>query len=488
MKASNGFYSIEAFRPASGAPYHLLPFRFHPLNDLREVLVNEVGDFLVCPRGTASRVANREIDTEETLYADLMANFFISPSPVPDLIDVLATRYRTKKSFLDAFTALHIIVVTLRCNHSCHYCQVSRQTQDKQRFDISLDHLDRTLDLIFQSPAPELTIEFQGGEPMLAFDKVQYAVIGAKERNRLHGKALRFVICTNLTVATDDMLLFCKEHAVLISTSLDGPSAVHDSNRPVAGSVQSSTLLREGIERARAVVGYDRVSALMTTSSLSLEQPEAIIDCYRDNGFDHVFLRPIHPYGFARRLSPKLTYDAPRFLEFFKRGLRYILDLNRRGAWFVEDYSAIVLKKMLTPFPVGYVDLQSPSGLVNGVVVYNYDGGVYASDESRMLAETGDFSFRLGYVTDSYADLFYGAAARRMTSLSINESLAGCADCGLQSYCGTDPVRNHAQQGDIEGYRPSSAFCTTNMEIIRFLLELIDSDKEAEGIFRRWAA
>jgi hypothetical protein len=105
-----------------------------------------------------------------------------------------------------------------------------------------------------------------------------------------------------------------------------------------------------------------------------------------------------------------------------------------------------------------------------------------------MLAETGDLSFRLGHVSDPYEALFHGAAARRMAALSVNESLAGCADCGFQSYCGSDPVRNHAQQGDIEGYRPSSAFCATNMEIIRFLLELMDSDPEAEGIFRRWAA
>jgi His-Xaa-Ser system radical SAM maturase HxsB len=487
MQSLKIFNPRQSFVPDSTRGYHLLPFRFHPINDSREVLVNEVGDFLICPRGTAGRIATRDLSAEELLFADLVANFFISSEPVPDLIDVLATRYRTRKSFLDSFTALHIIVTTLRCNHNCHYCQVSRQSQDKHQYDISDQDLESALDLIFRSPAPELTIEFQGGEPLLAFDQVRRGVLGAIERNRIHGRTLRFVVCTNLTVITDEMLEFFKEHAIMISTSLDGPPALHDRNRPVAGA-ESSTMLQDGIARARAALGTDMVSALMTTSRLSLEQPEEIIDCYRDNGFDHIFLRPIHPYGFARRLSPRLSYDAPRFLEFFKRGLLYILDLNRSGVWFVEDYAAIILKKMLTPFPVGYVDLQSPSGLVNGVAVYNYDGGVYASDESRMLAETGDLSFRLGHVSDPYEDLFHGPAARRITASSINESLAGCADCGLQSYCGSDPVRNHAQHGDIEGYRPSSSFCTTNMEIMRFLLELMDSDSEAERIFRSWTA
>jgi His-Xaa-Ser system radical SAM maturase HxsB len=487
MEALKIFRPLNAFAPPQAETYHLLPFRFHPINDSREVLVNEVGDYLLCPRGTASRVANREVEASEPLYADLVANFFISPTAVPDLIDVLATRYRTKKSFLDSFTALHIIVVTLRCNHTCHYCQVSRQSEDKHQFDISVADLDRSLDLIFQSPAPELTIEFQGGEPLLAFDRVQHAICGARDRNRTHSRALKFVVCTNLTVLTDEMLSFLKEHEVIVSTSLDGPASLHDRNRTLKGG-ESSVMLREGIRRARAELGTDMISALMTTSWQSLHQPEAIIDCYVENGFDHVFLRPIHPYGFAQRLSPRFAYDAGRFVEFYKKGLLYILQLNRGGTHFVEDYAAIILKKMLTPFPVGYVDLQSPSGLVNAVAVYNYDGGVYASDESRMLAETGDFSFRLGHVSEPYEELFLGTAAQRMTELSVNECLAGCADCGFQAYCGSDPVRNHAQNGDIEGYRPSSTFCETNMEIIRFLLELIDSDPEAEAIFRRWAA
>jgi len=274
MGLAKGFLPAGAFLKETGGEYHLLPFRFHPISDTREVLVNEVGDFLMCPRGTATRIATRQLAATEELYTDLVANFFISPSSVPELIDVLATRYRTKKSFLDSFTALHIIVLTLRCNHTCHYCQVSRQTEDKHQFDISISDLDRALDLVFQSPSQELTIEFQGGEPLLAFDKVRYAVQGARERNTRHNKTLRFVVCTNLTVVTDDMLAFCRDQEIVLSTSLDGPAKLHNENRPVKGA-QSSTLLADGLRRAREIVGSDRVSALMTTSRRSLEEPEA---------------------------------------------------------------------------------------------------------------------------------------------------------------------------------------------------------------------
>ncbi len=137
LKNFRKFKDIE-FYQHSNDKYHLLPFRFHRINDEKEVLVNEVGDFIIAPIGTAKRITNKELSIEDPLYKDLFANFFISDKPIPDLIDVLATRYRTQKSFLDEFTGLHIFVVSLRCNHSCHYCQVSRVSENRKDFDISL--------------------------------------------------------------------------------------------------------------------------------------------------------------------------------------------------------------------------------------------------------------------------------------------------------------------------------------------------------------
>ena len=45
------------------------------------------------------------------------------------------------------------------------------------------------------------------------------------------------------------------------------------------------------------------------------------------------------------------------------------IELNKQGEFFVEDYARIILTKILTPFSTGYVDLQSPSGAINNVIV-----------------------------------------------------------------------------------------------------------------------
>lgn len=485
LKNFRKFKTFE-FYQSSNTKYFLLPFRFHRINKDREVIVNEVGDYLIVPIGTAMRIVQREVNKDELLYQDLCANFFISEKPLPDLIDVLATRYRTKKSFLDEFTALHIFVVSLRCNHSCHYCQVSRVSENRKDFDISFENLEAGIQHMFCSPAPAITMEFQGGEPLLAFEKVKYAVERVEELNKKFGKEITFVVCTNSTVFTDEVLQFCKKYDIIISTSLDGPESLHNANRPKSGT-KSYEMVIEGINKARSVVGSDRVSALMTTTSLSLDYPIEIINNYIENGFSNIFLRPISPYGFALKNSKKNKYETDRYLKFYKTGLSYILELNKKGHFFVEDYTTVILKKILTPFPVGYVDLQSPAGMINNVVVFNYDGYVYATDESRMLAENNDFTFRLGHVNDEYQSLFYGEKAKFFSQFWSNECLAGCADCGFQSYCGADPVFHYASQGDFEGHRATSDFCKKNMEIIRYLFDLIDKDgKELLPIFNSW--
>ena len=97
--------------------YYLLPFHFQPMGN-REILTNDLGDYLILPRGSVQKIVNREIQPTEDLYKDLLASFFISETPVPHLLDNMATRLATRKSFLDEFTALHIFVMTLRCNQN----------------------------------------------------------------------------------------------------------------------------------------------------------------------------------------------------------------------------------------------------------------------------------------------------------------------------------------------------------------------------------
>ena len=167
--------------------------------------------------------------------------------------------------------------------------------------------------------------------------------------------------------------------------------------------------------------------------------------------------------------------------------MNYIIDINIQGRFFVEEFTSILLRKILTPFTTGFVDLQSPSGIINSVIVYNYDGYVYASDESRMLAEYNDNTFKLGHITDKYESLFYGRKAQQIALIWGTEFIAGCADCAFQSYCGADPVRNFSAQNDMYGFRPTSSLCKKHKAIITYIFYLIQNEYDrVMPIFKQW--
>lgn len=483
---SRKFQASQNFGEQAGS-YRLLPFRFVSLDREREILVNEVGEYWIGSRGTARSIVRRELDSASPLYRNLRARHFLFDDQSSPLFDVLATKYRTKRSFLDGFTKLHMFVTTLRCEHSCLYCQVSRQTPDRQKYDMPPETANRALDLMFRSPAPHLTLEFQGGEPLLNFELIQHIVPEAKHRAAAIGKKLSIVVATNLALATDGILMYFRDEGIDISTSLDAPEFIHNANRPRPGR-NSYQLTIQNMERARSILGREHVAALMTTTRLSLDHPREIIDEYVRRGFKSIFLRPISPYGFALQSKPKTGYETDRFLDFYRIGLDYIIQLNRQGVDLSEAYAKILLTKMLTPFPTSYVDLQSPAGAGISAVVYNYDGDVYASDESRMLAEMGDKRFRLGNVhADDYQTIFGGPVIRELVDASIVESLPGCSDCAFQTYCGADPIFHYATQKDLLGHRPTSLFCRRNMAIIRHIFSLLSGgDADLCRIFFAW--
>ena len=417
------FKLVDDFNQAKDLDYHLLPSRFASLDDGRYMLSNEVGEYLVVDRPKLEAFVRKQVGADTDFYYDLKSKHFLFDDDSNVAIDLLALKYRTKAQRIAQFTALHLFVVTLRCDYTCQYCQVSRQTDDKHAFDMSEDTANKALDLVFRSPSPAIKIEFQGGEPLLNYSLIQYVVTEAKRRNLEHQKDLQFVITTNLSLLNDDVLAFCQEHTIQLSTSLDGREELHNSNRPRPGK-NGYRLTVDGIKKAQNFLGRDKIGALMTTTEKSLSQVKSIIDTYLENNLDCIFLRPLSPYGFAVKNQQAYKYDIERWFEFYKEGLDYVLEINKQGHRFVELYTQLIVNKLLSPFSTGYVDLQSPSGAAISAIVYNYDGDVYASDEARMLAEMGDKKFRLGNVhTDSYQDIWLSDTLLDTLETSLSESL-----------------------------------------------------------------
>jgi len=431
-------------------------------------------------------LVSRQLDNQSPLYKDLLARHFIYEPEGHDPFAEIAAQYRSRKSFIFDGAALHIFVVTLRCNHTCQYCQVSRAPLGGGAHDLSAQNAEHAIARVFESPSPVLTIEFQGGEPLLAFERIKQIVKAVEQRNESEQRNIQYVITTTLHHLTDEILDFAAQHRIQFSTSLDGPAFLHNANRPSPGR-DSYELTVDGINRVRARLGHDAVSALTTLTVRSLLHPNEIIDEYVAQGFKSISLRPLSPYGFAKRSAKRLEYSMAEFLAFYKKAMGYLITVNANGTFLAEGYMSLLLANVLTPFSSGYVDLRSPLGAGLGTLVYNYDGDVYPSDESRMLLEMGESGLRLGSVQQPLEELLRSPVIALMLSAGIAETLPGCSDCALVPYCGADPIEQFARQGDPIGHRSFSTFCEKNTALLTYLFnQLKNGDDVTQRVLMSW--
>jgi uncharacterized protein len=141
-------------------------------------------------------------------------------------------------SGVQPFTFL-VLLLTGRCNLSCSYC-FSRD---------SLPAVDMPLPTAMESirryvgDRNQATVEFAGGEPLLAFPLLKSIV----ERAETEYPRLRMAVQTNGTVSEEGVWEFLLEHHIGIGISLDGVPRVNDRQRGDTESVlKSLEMLQDG--------------------------------------------------------------------------------------------------------------------------------------------------------------------------------------------------------------------------------------------------
>lgn len=394
------------------------------------------------------------------------------------------SRLEAKRSTVQGGASLHVLVPTLQCAHSCQYCQVSRSLGGAGH-EMSIEDLDAACDAIFESPSPLLTVEFQGGDPLLRFDLVERAILRIEARNEFEQRTLRFVVASTLHQLTYEMCEFFKLHGVYLSTSIDGPAALHNQNRPTRERNAYERTLT-GIELARAIIGPASVSALMTTTRASLSYPNEIVDEYVRLGLPEIFLRPLSSYGFAKRNQSKLGYSVAEFQAFYEAALDRILWWNMQGTQIREVYASIVFNKILSTFDAGYVDLQSPTGAGTSVLVYNYDGYIYPSDEARMLAETGDVSLRMKPIR--HPIMGGSQVLEQLRAASEPHRIEGCLTCAYHAYCGPNPVDAQAQHETMLAPVRETEHCARHLKLFDRMFErILAASEEQLNLFHGWS-
>ena len=463
-------------------------FRFKKLGN-KYLLTNDLGDFVFLEEKEFDDFTCGKLKEDSNIYEELDRKHFTSESWNCENCQTRMTqRYAQRHKYLNQGPSLHIVVITLKCDHSCIYCHASSKSMARNDLDMTEKTAQKVVDMIFQTTSPDINIEFQGGEPLANFDIIKFIVNYTLKKNKKAKKHLKFSLVSALTLLDDEKLNWLHDKKVSTCTSLDGPEKLHNRNRPMNNKGNSYAFTVEGQKRIKSKykdLPY-RVGALMTTTKYSLPLYKEIIDEYVKLGMNNIHLRWLNPFGMAKALQNTIGYTPKEFVNFYKKSLDYILILNKKGIKIREQMATIMLKKALTDNDPNFLDLRSPCGAAIGQIAYNYDGDIYTCDEGRMLGQMGDKSFKIGNVYENtYEEIMSSPVTKSLCVASTLDGLTGCTDCVYSPYCGVCPVFNYSEEGNIFAQSPKNSRCQINKGILDYLFKKIQ-DPSILKIFETW--
>ena len=415
----------------------------------------------------------------------LKSRFFLYESVYEkEYSNIYNIKYRTKHSYLENDSLLLMVVPTISCNCNCVYCQVNSRKNKENCNDMSLKSASAFCDFVFELPHKNIKIEFQGGEPTLRFDILEFIVRRITSKNYKYRKNIEYVICTNLLELTNYEMKFIKKYEIAISTSLDGPRELHNKNRPSLFCNSSYDVFLENLDLLRKKEIYP--SALVTITSLNLPKIIDIIDTYIENGFESIFLRPLNNYGCAFN-NQNLSYKLSEYISAYKEGMEYLIKKNLNdGIKIKEEMFSIILRKIFSPFNDGFVDMQNPCALGQMCMIVKQNGDVYPSDESRMISEMGNEYWKMGNVNNKNCFVSIKEKRREILDNGKLEKYKDCQNCVYSPFCYADPIKKWYIQ-NIAGNEYES-YCGIRKELFHFVFEQIkNSDEKKLALFRRWA-
>jgi len=451
--------------------FAVIPFGSTLIKD-KYLVSNMLGGWDILAKDEFRKLNSFTLDRESPLFKRLHSRGVLLDEN--NLLQIISD-FKKLNTNLFSDTSLHIAVITTRCNLACNYCQ----TKTLEPKDMNHEVAARILKYIFDVKTVSVTLEFQGGEPLLNWDVLAFTIEHARKFNT--HKDLKISIVTNLTLLDEEKMKFLSDFDVEICTSLDGPRHIHNANRIFANGKGTYDRVVKNISKLKKKFGK-RVNLLPTITKYSLKYFKEIIDEYVKHGERIIPLRPVNEMGMACSNWKNLGYSPEEFNSFYRKSMDYILELNKKGVLIKERLASVILDKVLNKRDPGYVELMSPCGAGRSTIAYMPDGSCYPCDEARMVGEN---MFKLGNILDeSYEDLM-----KKENLLHLLEaSLVNLWDYNsvFSPWIGTCPVVNYALQKNIVPQIHCSYMHKAYKFQFGYIFEKIIDGGENLEIFKKW--
>jgi uncharacterized protein len=429
---------------ADGAPHvYLVPsaavFR---LDAASSAVLDALGDGDLSASDLTARLVDRfpAPVVQETLH-ELVGAQAIRPveAPVPQRVE--GPRRRIPLTTL-------VMNVTSKCNLSCKYCYEYGddrivEPKSKPRF-MSEETARDSIDFMFAESGdlPRVHLTFFGGETLLNFKVLRFAMGYATQKAAALGKTVEASLTTNATLLRDEIIDWMVEYNIGVTVSMDGAREQQDALRVFANGEGSYDVV---IDRVKTLLRRHRrkpVGARVTLTRNNLNARDIYRHLKEEVGFYEVGFAPvttswqrdyaISDEGFEHMLS--------EFQALAGDYLRTSLEGRHHGFSNVRDTLEEIHKGVAKAYPCG-------AGL--GLLGVATDG-----DVALCHRFAGSDSHKLGTVRDGVNHALQDDYLQRH---HIDQK-TDCRTCWARSLCAGGCYHEaHTRYGSTE--RPNLHYC-----------------------------
>ena len=194
--------------------------------------------FIQVSEGLYQYIANRDFQNEEyeEMISQLEKKGYLSTNRVEEIKHPLS-------DYIDDYVEHNInamiLQITQNCNMRCRYCAFSGDGSDNRKHSFIDMPEQVALDAInflyrHSEYSDKVSLSFYGGEPLLKFALLKKCVNYCKEL--MPDKHIDFMLTTNGTIMTDEIMDFFATENIMVTISVDGPQYSHDKYRRFASN------------------------------------------------------------------------------------------------------------------------------------------------------------------------------------------------------------------------------------------------------------
>ncbi|MBA3541988.1 MAG: 4Fe-4S cluster-binding domain-containing protein [Deltaproteobacteria bacterium] len=182
-----------------------------------------------------------------------------------------------------------LLHLTHDCNLRCPYCFTGKKFDREMTADTAKRTAEFVVDYA-KEHGQRAVFSFFGGEPMMAWERMQELVLHAEAVAKAAGVTAIFRMNTNGLLIKEEHLRFFEEHDLIFILSIDGNEAMHDAERKTEGGQGSFAPLAKKLPRFLEHNPGLMASVVITPTNL----PHAAdgLRFLLDTGFRYLIIKP----------------------------------------------------------------------------------------------------------------------------------------------------------------------------------------------------